>query len=106
MTPDEVREMVWKKAKPSWREWCRVHRVSISHLSEFMNEKRGPTTDILSALQLEWRIVRKRSSDRRLKPEGPRRAARLGAKHESDGAAISGNRQPSLHSSPDRLEGE
>ena len=62
MTADEVRALMDKRVKPSLTEWCRVHGVAKSHASEFLNGKRLPTTDLLDALGLEWRICRKRSA--------------------------------------------
>jgi hypothetical protein len=62
MTEEQVRDLARRKAKPTLRAWCRKHGVSVSHLSEFLNGKRHrPTKDMLDALNLEWRIVRKRS---------------------------------------------
>lgn len=70
MTLDQVRALLLARAakfKIRAREthlgqWCKAHRVSKGHVSEFLNGKRLPTTDILNALGLEWRICRKRKS--------------------------------------------
>ena len=43
------------------RGWCEFHGVAVGHASEFLNGKRNPTTDILDALGLEWRIVPKQA---------------------------------------------
>ena len=68
MSEDDVRQLLLKEAaamepKP-WRstgigKWCTVNAVKRSHVSEFMNGKRLPTSDLLNALGLEWRIVPK-----------------------------------------------
>jgi hypothetical protein len=39
------------------RGWCEFHGVAVGHASEFMNGKRGPQTDLLTALGLRWKIV-------------------------------------------------
>ncbi len=70
MTPDAVRALVQKRARrhaarknsTGVTAWGKAHGVAKSHLSEFMAGKRLPTTDILDALNLEWRIVRRRQS--------------------------------------------
>ena len=43
----------------SIRKWCASNNVNASHAIEFSNGKRGPATDLLNALGLEWRIARK-----------------------------------------------
>lgn len=53
--------MAEREMKPSWREWSRANGVQASHVSEFMNGKRGPSRDLLSALGLEYCIARKRA---------------------------------------------
>lgn len=68
MTEDEVRALVTKRAAPFARRrestgecgWAEHHGIARSHLSEFMTGARGPASSILDALNLEWRIVRKR----------------------------------------------
>jgi hypothetical protein len=67
MTQDQVRAMVLKAAKPFAKRhgstgiysWCKEKGVNRGHLSEFMSGERLPTTDILNALDLEWRIMPK-----------------------------------------------
>lgn len=68
MNEGEVRDLVRKRAaRHAEREgstgvtaWAKAKGVRKSHLSEFMTGKRAPTTDLLDALGLEWRIMRKR----------------------------------------------
>jgi len=69
MTLDEVRNKVREEAFEfqgtgargrkgfGLRGWCEYHGVAVGHASEFLNGKRGPTSDLLEALGLEWRIV-------------------------------------------------
>ncbi len=67
MSEDDVRELLTKRAKPcainrgstGVTAWAKQHGISKGHVSEFMRGKRLPTTAILDALNLEWRIVRK-----------------------------------------------
>lgn len=67
MTDDAVRALLLKRAKrfAKYRGatgvigWCHKHGVSRSHTNEFLNGKRGAATDLLDALGLEYRIVRK-----------------------------------------------
>jgi len=74
MSEDEVRELVRKRSARHVKRlrstgvtaWGKAHGISKGHLSEFMTGKRAPTTDILNALNLEWRIVRRRTQG--LKP--------------------------------------
>lgn len=70
MPLDDVRALLLKRASrfASARRgstgvaaWTRHHGVSKSHVSEFLMGKRLPTTDVLEALNLEWRICRKRA---------------------------------------------
>lgn len=42
----------------SIREWCAVKGVHASHVSEFINGKRGPGADLLAALNLRVDYVR------------------------------------------------
>lgn len=68
MTEEDVRALITKRAAPYARKrgstgefgWAQHHGIIRSHLNEFMNGARGPSTSILDALGLEWRIVRKR----------------------------------------------
>lgn len=69
ISADEVRTYVLEQARlcedQPWRstgiaKWCKKHGVSKPHTSEFLSGKRVlPTSDILDALGLEWRIERK-----------------------------------------------
>lgn len=45
----------------SMTEWCRLTGCQKSHVSEFMNRKKGPPSDMLNALNLEVRFVRRKS---------------------------------------------
>jgi hypothetical protein len=68
MTEQQVRELVRQRAarfainrgSTGLTEWCRRKGIAKSHASEFMRGLRAPTNDLLSALGLEYRIVRKR----------------------------------------------
>lgn len=44
----------------SLREWCGLTGCASSHVSEFMNGKRGAPGDMLKALNLEVRYVKAR----------------------------------------------
>lgn len=68
MSEDDVRALVLAEARKCedkpWRstgvaKWCKLHNVNRGHVSEFMNGKRAPTSDLLNALGLEWRIMRR-----------------------------------------------
>lgn len=43
----------------SLREWCRLTGCRPSHMSEFVAGKRGPPADLLKALNLEVRYVKR-----------------------------------------------
>jgi hypothetical protein len=67
LTEDQVRELLLKRAKKhigfrgsGLNGWCLEHGVNKGHASQFMNGRRGPGIDLLEALNLEYRIVRKR----------------------------------------------
>lgn len=63
MNEDDLREaMRLRFTAISIREWCKVMNVAPSHVSEFLNGKRGPGNDLLQALNLEIRYVKKRRS--------------------------------------------
>ena len=68
MTYDDVRLLVLQRAAPyksarinatGVTRWCADHGVSSKTLTSFMSGKLGPGTDLLNALDLEWRIVAK-----------------------------------------------
>ncbi len=65
MNIKQVQNLLLRKAKKSGTiyAWCRDNGVSRQRASEFLSGKRLPTNDILEALGLEWRIVRKKPSD-------------------------------------------
>lgn len=60
MSEDDVRDLLTRRARSGLRPWCRANAVSESHANEFLNGRRGPASDLLNALGLEYRIVRKR----------------------------------------------
>ncbi len=68
MTLDQVRSMLITRAKKyqiyanttGVTAWCTAHGVSKARVSEFLSGKRNPTSDILDALNLEWRVMRKK----------------------------------------------
>lgn len=68
MTYDDVRLLVLQAAEPykssraratGVTRWCAANGVSSKSLTSFMSGKIGPGTDLLNALDLEWRIVAK-----------------------------------------------
>ncbi|MCK1676614.1 hypothetical protein [Bradyrhizobium sp. 150] len=67
MTLDVVRKLLLRRALPfaarknstGVQAWCKAHGVSNSHACEFLNGQRNPTSDLLAALGLEWRVMRK-----------------------------------------------
>jgi hypothetical protein len=69
MTLDDVRKLLLRRSRThikyrgttGVKAWCEAHGVAATHVSEFLNGKRGPTSDLLENLGLEWRIVRKRA---------------------------------------------
>jgi hypothetical protein len=68
MRLDAVRALLLRRAKGQSRyknatgvkAWCTANGVSNSHACEFLNGKRLPTSDLLEALGLEWRVMPKR----------------------------------------------
>lgn len=73
MTLDQVRNLLLRKAAKhtTGRKgagiygWCKAHGVSRSHATEFVNGERLPTTDLLEALGLEWRVMRKTNNQKK-----------------------------------------
>jgi hypothetical protein len=67
VTLDQVRELLLRRAAPFAANkgstgiygWCEAHGVNRTHVSDFMNAKRMPGNDMLDALGLEWRVMRK-----------------------------------------------
>jgi hypothetical protein len=67
MTLDAVRKLLLRQTRTfavyknstGIKAWCKVHGVANSHACEFLNGQRNPTSDLLDALGLEWRIMRK-----------------------------------------------
>lgn len=77
MTPAQVRKLLLQKSRPyrgrtgsGLTGWCRAHRLKLPMVSHFLSSRNGPSTGILNALGLEWRIVRKakRAVSRKRKP--------------------------------------
>lgn len=70
MTLDQVRKLLLREAKKCQvyantsgvSAWCTANGVAKARASEFLAGKRMPTTDILDALGLEWRVMRKNPS--------------------------------------------
>ena len=75
MTLDQLKKLLLKKmAKFSGKGragpagiglsgWCKHHNVNKGHVSQFLNGHRGPDTDLLEALGLEWTVSRKRKGE-------------------------------------------
>lgn len=68
VTLDAVRKLLLRKCKPylskdgrgfGLKGWCRAHGVASTHASDFLQGKRNPGSDLLEALGLEWRVMRK-----------------------------------------------
>lgn len=65
MTIDQVRELLAQAIEPYSKSerfsgltrWCNAHGVCKSAASQFMSGKRGPSSDLLDALGLEWQLV-------------------------------------------------
>jgi hypothetical protein len=65
MTIDQVRDLVARAIEPYSKSerfsgltrWCNEHGVCKSAASQFMSGKRGPSSDLLDALGLEWQLV-------------------------------------------------
>jgi hypothetical protein len=67
MTEGELRAaMVRRFEAMSLREWCRLTGCNKAHVSEFVNGKKGPPSDMLNALNLEVRYIRRKAPIRRL----------------------------------------
>lgn len=64
-TEAAIRKLVRDAAKPFARSegstgvtaWARRHNIAKGHLSEFLDGSRGPNSDVLNALGLQWAIV-------------------------------------------------
>lgn len=72
MTYDDIRLMLLEQAAPYKSDrvratgitrWCAVNGVSSKNVTSFMSRKTGPGTDLLNALDLEWRIVARNDPD-------------------------------------------
>lgn len=65
MTIDQVRDVLARAIEPYSKSgrfsgltrWCNAHGVCKSAASQFMSGKRGPSSDLLEALGLEWQLV-------------------------------------------------
>jgi hypothetical protein len=63
MNEDALRDAMRRRfTAMSMREWCRLMYCNTTHVSEFMRGLRGPPNDLLRALNLEPRYVRKRKA--------------------------------------------
>ena len=61
MTEADLRAAMKRRFEAmSMTEWCRLTGCQKSHVSEFMNGIKGPPNDMLNALNLEVRYIRKR----------------------------------------------
>jgi hypothetical protein len=70
MTLTAVRKLLLRKCKPhiakdsrgfGLKSWCRANGVASTHASDFLSGRRLPANDLLGALGLEWRIMRRAS---------------------------------------------
>lgn len=65
MTEDQLRAAMKKRFEAmSMREWCALTGCNASHMSDFMNERRGPPSDLLKALNLRVDYVKMHKSQR------------------------------------------
>lgn len=72
LSQDDLRKAMRKRfTSVTMNEWCRLAGVSKSHMSEFLAGKRGPCNDLLRALNLEVRYVKKRSTTSTTKEPQP-----------------------------------
>lgn len=61
LSVDELRAAMTRRFEAmSLNEWCRLTGCNKGHVSDFVNGKLGPPSDMLGALNLEVRYVRKR----------------------------------------------
>lgn len=61
MTEADLRAAMQRRFEAmSMTEWCRLTGCATSHVSEFMNGKKGPPSDMLNALNLEVRYIRRK----------------------------------------------
>jgi hypothetical protein len=59
MTADDLRAAMRKRFEAmSMNEWCRLTGTNKAHVSEFMNGKRGPQSDLLRALNMRVDYVK------------------------------------------------
>lgn len=67
MEIEQVRHMVSRRAikyaknrgSTGLRAWCEANGINVAHASEFMNGNKNPGSDLLRALGLEWRVMRR-----------------------------------------------
>lgn len=61
MTEETVRKLLAARIAKAGglRKWCKISGANNGHTCDFLNGKRHPATDVLDALGLEYRIVRK-----------------------------------------------
>lgn len=66
LSDDELRVAMRERFKAmSMREWCRLTKCNLGHVSEFVNGHRGPPSDMLNALNMTIRYVKR---NRRTQP--------------------------------------
>lgn len=79
VTEDDVRKLALQQARryagsragsTGLTPWATAHGVHKGALSLFMAGKRPPSADLLHALGLEWRIVRRSSARSKAKRDG------------------------------------
>lgn len=63
LTADQLRADMAERFKAmSLREWCRLTGCKASHVSEFVRGLKNPPSDMLTALNLEVRYVKRRKA--------------------------------------------
>lgn len=64
MTEADLRVAMRKRFEAmSMNEWCRLTGVHKGHVSEFMNGKRAPQSDMLRALNMRVDYVKNKRTD-------------------------------------------
>lgn len=63
MNEQQLREAMRRRFEAMTQsEWCRLTGCKNSHVSEFLNGKRGPPRDMLNALNMEVQYVKRRAA--------------------------------------------
>lgn len=71
MTADDLRAAMLKRFTGiTMTEWCRLTGVHKGHLSEFLNGKRGPCSDLLEALNMRVDYVKNKRRTPTPEPSG------------------------------------